>query len=187
MVSFLKSIVAVALGVALGLAATFFAVERGMGLGAVRVGPWTGWPKTGSRGFEEYWDYAKRHQIPTHAFYAAYPDLSVGRIRQLQRFKRAFDELVARLRDLRPEWPWKEALAPLPLRPAGDLRKLTEPGIYNAAIVVIADRSPFTVGLERDLSDLQRVSEGDITESSLGALVGKARASESEEIGRAHV
>lgn len=54
MVSFLKSIVAVALGVALGLAATFFAVERGMGLGAVRVGPWTGWPKTGSPDADPY-------------------------------------------------------------------------------------------------------------------------------------
>jgi hypothetical protein len=57
-----------------------------------------GWPEGGARSFETYWDYAKRHQIPTHAFYAAYPELSVGRIRQLQRFKRAFDELVARTR-----------------------------------------------------------------------------------------
>jgi hypothetical protein len=57
-----------------------------------------GWPEGGSRNFETYWDYAKRHQIPTHAFYAAYPDLSVGRIRQLQRFKRAFDQLIARTR-----------------------------------------------------------------------------------------
>ena len=57
-----------------------------------------GWPEGGSRNFETYWDYAKQHQIPTHAFYAAYPDLSVGRIRQLQRFKRAFDELIARTR-----------------------------------------------------------------------------------------
>ena len=83
------------------------------------------------------------------------------------------DELVARLRDLRPEWEWKEALVPAPLRTAGALRNLTEPGIYNAAIAVIADRSPFTVGLERDLSDLQRVSDSDIAKSSLGILLGK--------------
>ena len=70
-----------------------------------------GWPKTGSRGFEEYWDYAKRHQIPTHAFYAAYPELSVGRIRQLQRFKRAFDELVARTR--RPDGTSIEDIGPM--------------------------------------------------------------------------
>ena len=57
-----------------------------------------GWPEGGARSFETYWDYAKQHQIPTHAFYAAYPELTVGRIRQLQRFKRAFDAFVARTR-----------------------------------------------------------------------------------------
>ena len=29
------------------------------------------------------------------------------------------DELVARLRDIRPEWQWKEPLVPAPLRPVG--------------------------------------------------------------------
>ena len=87
------------------------------------------------------------------------------------------DELVARLRDLRPEWGWKEPLVPAPLRPAGDLRRLAEPGIYNAAVVVMADRSPFTVGLERDLSELQAVSNSDIANSSLGGLLGEARPS----------
>lgn len=57
-----------------------------------------GWPKGGARDFELFWDYAKRHQIPTHAFYSAYPALTVGRIRQLDRFKRAFDKLVAATR-----------------------------------------------------------------------------------------
>jgi hypothetical protein len=84
------------------------------------------------------------------------------------------DELVARLRDIRPEWQWKEPLVPAPLRPVGGLRRLMEPGIYNAAIVVIADRSPFTVGLERDLSELRTVSDSDIANSSLSVLLGKA-------------
>jgi len=82
------------------------------------------------------------------------------------------DELVARLRELRPEWQWKEALVPAPLRPLGSLRSLSESGIYNAAVAVIADRSPFTLGLERDLSDLQKVSDDDIARSSLGVLLG---------------
>ncbi len=56
------------------------------------------WPPGGARNFEAFWDYARRHQIPTHAFYAAYPELTVGRIRQLDRFKRAFDRLIARTR-----------------------------------------------------------------------------------------
>jgi very-short-patch-repair endonuclease len=83
------------------------------------------------------------------------------------------DELTARLRDLRPEWPWKETLAPVPLRKPGELRQLAEPGIYNAAVVVMVDRSPFTQGLERDLGDLGKVAESSIMNSSLGALLGK--------------
>ena len=54
LVNFLKTLVAVTLGVALGLTATFFAVERGLGFGAVRAGPWTGWPKAGSRDADPY-------------------------------------------------------------------------------------------------------------------------------------
>ena len=54
MVNFLKTLVAVTAGIALGLAMTFFAVERGLGFGAVRAGPWTGWPKTGSRDADPY-------------------------------------------------------------------------------------------------------------------------------------
>ena len=42
------------LGVALGLALTFVAVERGLGFGAVNAGPWTGWPRTGSRDADPY-------------------------------------------------------------------------------------------------------------------------------------
>ena len=54
MVNFLKTLVAVAIGIALGLTMTFFAVERGLGFGAVRAGPWIGWPKTGSRDADPY-------------------------------------------------------------------------------------------------------------------------------------
>jgi hypothetical protein len=82
------------------------------------------------------------------------------------------DELAARFRDLRPEWDWKEALAPAKFRGLGELRKITESGIYNAAVVVMADRSPFTVGLERELADLRTVEDSAITRSSLGTLLG---------------
>jgi very-short-patch-repair endonuclease len=82
------------------------------------------------------------------------------------------DELAGRLRDLRPEWDWKDELAPAKFREYGDLRKVTENGIYNAAVIVMADRSPFTVGLERELSDLRNVEDAAIMGSSLGALLG---------------
>ena len=87
------------------------------------------------------------------------------------------DELVARLRELRPEWEWREPLAPAQFRGFGELRSITLNGIYNAAVVVIADRSPFTVGLERELADLQRIDGDAIRGSSLGTLLGARAAS----------
>lgn len=83
-----------------------------------------------------------------------------------------FDELVARLRELRPEWDWKEALAPSPFRKYGEIRSIDQTGIYNAAVMVLADRSPFTVGLERELADLRSASDSDIAQSALGVLLG---------------
>ena len=53
-VTFVKSLLAATIGVVLGLTATWFAVERGHGFGAVSSGPWTSWPKTGSRGADPY-------------------------------------------------------------------------------------------------------------------------------------
>lgn len=82
------------------------------------------------------------------------------------------DELVARLRELRPEWNWKEFPDPASLRRIGELRSVSDTGIYNASVVAIADRSPFTIGLERELTDLQTMSDASIRESSLGTLLG---------------
>ena len=82
------------------------------------------------------------------------------------------DELVARLRELRPEWDWKEFPDPSSLRQIGELRSVSDTGIYNASVIVMADRSPFTIGLERELTDLRTVSDASIRESSLGRLLG---------------
>jgi hypothetical protein len=57
-----------------------------------------GYPASGAKDFEAYWSYAKRYQIPTDAFYNAYPGLSVARIHQLSFFKQHFDAFVARTR-----------------------------------------------------------------------------------------
>jgi hypothetical protein len=54
LVQLLKMILTVLAGIALGLAATFFTIERGLGFGAVRAGPWTGWPKTGAKDADPY-------------------------------------------------------------------------------------------------------------------------------------
>jgi very-short-patch-repair endonuclease len=84
------------------------------------------------------------------------------------------DELTARLRELRPEWNWKELPDPTGLREVDGLRSISEPGIYNAAVVALADRSPFTLGLERELTDLQTVNDASIKGSSLGVFLGGA-------------
>ncbi len=59
-----------------------------------------GYPAKGARrDFDGFWAYAKKYQLTTHAFYNAYPGLSVPRIHQLAAFKDLFDAFVARTRD----------------------------------------------------------------------------------------
>lgn len=53
-------------------------------------------PGTGN--FEEFWLWIRRYQVRTQLFYAANPDLSVARIKQLEAFKRNFDLFVAGVR-----------------------------------------------------------------------------------------
>jgi hypothetical protein len=48
--------------------------------------------------FEQFWFWLRRYQINTNVFYAPYGNLSVVRIKQLEDFKRRFDEFVARVR-----------------------------------------------------------------------------------------
>lgn len=64
------------------------------------------------------------------------------------------DELFERLRTIRPDWDWREPLDPA--RTIGDrsLAELDQPGIYNRAIVVLAERPNYTRGLETELKDL---------------------------------
>ena len=50
----LKPLFAVALGVALGLAATWLAVDRGVEFAAARAGPWLDFPKAGSLEADPY-------------------------------------------------------------------------------------------------------------------------------------
>jgi hypothetical protein len=57
-----------------------------------------GYPPEGSKNFDAYWAYAKRHQITTQAYFNAYPGLTVPRIHELATFRRLFDEFVAETR-----------------------------------------------------------------------------------------
>lgn len=57
-----------------------------------------GYPVRGCNDFDAFWAYAKQYQLTTHAFYNAYPGLSVARVHELQEFRRLFDNFVAATR-----------------------------------------------------------------------------------------
>jgi len=48
--------------------------------------------------FEGFWAWIQKFSITTDLFYAAYPDIDVPRVRELEDFKRRFDALVERAR-----------------------------------------------------------------------------------------
>jgi hypothetical protein len=47
-------IIVLVLATAIGLGATYYAVTRGTAFGAVVIGPWTAWPKTGTTDIDPY-------------------------------------------------------------------------------------------------------------------------------------
>jgi hypothetical protein len=53
-VTFLKILAAGCLGILLGLYLTYLAIELGAGLGAVRTGAWTSWPRDGHADIDPY-------------------------------------------------------------------------------------------------------------------------------------
>lgn len=63
------------------------------------------------------------------------------------------DEIVARLQVIR-QWLWKENINPENITHEIPIDELTEEGIYNRAIFIVTERSPFTIGLESELSKL---------------------------------
>lgn len=54
MAIFFKSIAVAIVGAALGLFLTWLSIEQGRGFGAVRAGPWIGWPKAGTLEADPY-------------------------------------------------------------------------------------------------------------------------------------
>jgi len=79
------------------------------------------------------------------------------------------DELVMRLQHIRKEWPWKEEIIPKEINDKGlKLSEIKEPGVFNKAIVVIAEKSPFTAGLESELAQLSKCSIESIKDTALG-------------------
>src|SRR5579875_638469 len=57
-------------------------------------------------------------------------------------------DLIANLREARSEWDWKEKIDPTNISIAPAIGQLTEPGIYNRAVLIPMENSPYTRGLE---------------------------------------
>lgn len=82
------------------------------------------------------------------------------------------DELALRLRNIRPEWPWEEDIDPDNLCSQSSLRIKTKEGIYNRGVVLIAERSPFTQGLESELKSLANLPLSNYENTALGQWLG---------------
>lgn len=80
------------------------------------------------------------------------------------------DELVQRLKVLRPEWQWTEAIDPYALAKDPPIKESTKEGVLNRAVVVKVQESPnsFTQGLEYELAKLARLSEHEYKDTALG-------------------
>lgn len=78
------------------------------------------------------------------------------------------DELVARLEAIRPEWPWREPIDPDALSHSPSLAEIEQEGIFNRPVLVAAERSKFTQGLETELTQLARLKPGAARATALG-------------------
>ncbi len=82
------------------------------------------------------------------------------------------DDWSTRLREIRSEWDWREQPDPYNLNTLPSISELKLPGIYNKAVLVVAERSPYTKGLEQELGRLQTVSEGEYSRTAIGTWLG---------------
>ncbi len=80
------------------------------------------------------------------------------------------DELFARLQNMFPVWPWREDLKPdkvVITKPFRELSAITDEGLYNRPIMVLAEKSKFTAGLEAELAKLVKMTDEDIQGTAL--------------------
>ncbi len=78
------------------------------------------------------------------------------------------DELVERLVRIRPDWDWREELDPVACPDTPSLAEVSEAGIYNRAVIIPGERSPYTQGLETELKALSDVPTEKLKATALG-------------------
>ena len=82
------------------------------------------------------------------------------------------DEIAMRLQAVRPEWPWREDIDSSVLADERvPMTEVSEPGIYNRAVILMAEKSPFTQGLEKELRDLAQLPETKYADTALGRWI----------------
>ena len=92
------------------------------------------------------------------------------------------DEIAMRLQAVRPEWPWREDVdASVLNEERSPMTDIYEPGIYNRPVILMAEKSPFTQGLEKELRDLAQLPVEKYADTVLGKWLG-GKGTSSEEI-----
>jgi very-short-patch-repair endonuclease len=81
------------------------------------------------------------------------------------------DDMMHRLVAIREEWPWQEKMDPDSLESNPPISEISEPGLYNRAVLVMVERSPYTQGLESELSSIARLPEGGADGTALGSWI----------------
>lgn len=71
------------------------------------------------------------------------------------------------LKDLRPNWLWKEDPNPDKIEPNESISLIEENGIYNRCILIQADLSNYTMGLEIELNALSKISKESYKDTAL--------------------
>jgi very-short-patch-repair endonuclease len=127
------------------------------------------------------------NQKPFQAFTNSERDMLMNELVQLEQElglgdetgRASIDEIAMRLQAVRPEWPWKEDVDSGALgaeRPP--ITEIKEPGIYNRAVILMAEKSPFTQGLEKELRDLASLSEAQYANTALARWLGGSKPAE---------
>jgi len=81
------------------------------------------------------------------------------------------DEIFIRLQEIRPDWNWKEKINPYELSCSKKISEIEEIGVYNKCILISADRSPYTPGLEKELNKLSNLSQESFSNTLLGNYI----------------
>ena len=71
------------------------------------------------------------------------------------------------LKNLRPNWLWKEEPNPDNIEPNGSISLIDENGIYNRCVLIQADLSNYTMGLEMELNALSKISKDSYKNTAL--------------------